>query len=173
MTKLEFIMKNSSYPLHSPLSWSTFSRRLVPALCSKKHYWESFLPSTIRLYNAVSSSHASPHITPAVPPVRSNDIEQGHSFPCKNPLPLTDNTFISLTVMYVMLQHCMLIAIRGYISFALYPAPKFSTGINKGRLMSICRKPYILTNACELNDVVRQMFCSMFCVHYFSFWEFE
>lgn len=49
----------------------------------------------------------------------------------KNPLPLTDNTFISLTVMYVMLQHCMLIAIRGYISFALYPAPKFSQASKK------------------------------------------
>lgn len=71
--------------------------------------------------------------------------------------------------MYVVLQRCMLIAIGGYISFALYPAPKFYTGINKGCLMSICRKPYILTNARELNDVVRQMFCSMFCVHYFSF----
>lgn len=59
-----------------------------------------------------------------------------------------------------------LITIRGYISCALYPEPKFPAGINKARLL-ICRKPYILTNACELNDNIRQMFNALYS-YYFS-----
>lgn len=162
MTKQEFIIKNSSYPLHSPLY---LEAPLAVGLCQ-----HSALRSTTGNPSCLLPLGCTMLFPPHVLPhtlflVRSNDIEQGHSFPCKNPLPLADNTFISLTLRNGISLHVpsCLIAIGGYIPCVLYPAPKFPAGINKVHLF-ICHrsKPYILTNALEINNDIK-LSCPVFC----------
>ncbi len=121
MTKLEFIMKNSSYPstvryLEAPLAVGLFQHS---ALRSTTGNPSCLLPLGC---TTLFPLHMLPR---TLLQVRRNDIEQGHSFPCKNPLPLTDNTFISLTERNGISLHVLscLIAIGGYtvyhVSFSL------------------------------------------------------
>lgn len=87
----------------------------------------------------------------------------------QEPLPLTDNKFISLTVRNGISLHVpsCLIAIGGNTSCVLHHASKFSIGIDKVHL-SICHtsKPYILTNArehqTELSNVLSAVYFFIF-----------
>ena len=54
LNKLLSIMDNSSHPLHDLVTGqrSMFSERLLSMGCSTDRLWRSFLPRTIRLFNA-------------------------------------------------------------------------------------------------------------------------